>query len=175
MKSITGIVVLLLTVMIGQADDSRLVRARAVYQQGMAEVYQSALKQLLEGPKEFTASLVALEKAYQRAGDLNNLLLVRTERERFVEEQAPSMMVVSADCPKLASRQQSYIEKQERIKQDRAKGFEDVRARFRSSMLSLQKVLTKEGKIDEALAISDELQRVEAAVALEEASRASGT
>lgn len=172
MKSITGIVVLLLTVMIGRADDARLVRARGVYRQGMAEVYQAALTQLLDGPKEFAASLGALEKAYQRAGDLENLLLVRRERERFVEEQAPGLMIVSDACPELASRQQSYIEKQERIKQERSKGFEDVRARFRSSMLSLQKALTKEGRIEEALAISDELERVEATVALEEASHA---
>lgn len=149
-----------------------LISAKAIYNTEMAKVYSQSLTEILQIPQNHTSAMLSLEQEYQRAGDLDNLLIVREERTRFAKNPSPSAISVINSVPKLAVLQSQYIKDLKEVKALRTDRFNDLLNRYISLLTALQKDLTKSGKISEALNVAAEIKEAKSADLLRVGSRA---
>jgi len=163
---------LMLLISTGLSAGADLVESKTIYREEITKVYSQFLTELLQAPQDHIRAMRSLERAYQRSGDLNSLLILRDERVRFIKDPAPESIKVVDSLPKLAALQRQYVKRQKESKSARATRFDDLRKRYTGILTALQKELTKAGSIPDALAVAAELDRVKASDPLKEASRA---
>ena len=73
------------------------------YRQNLAKVEAEVRKQQKDLPDQYLQALTSLEQRFTKAGDLDNVLLVRKELDRFQQaKQISEEMVVQAPRARLA-------------------------------------------------------------------------
>lgn len=145
------------------------------FAQGVAScraAYVSATNQL---PAKYLKDLEALQKQFQEAGDLDSLLVVKRESQRFAKarmaepdpfEPVPEMMPddIVASPQELRRLQEQYVigftEALEAMKTGIAERGEKYKTQFKAAQASL----TKAGLIEEAIEVRNEADRVAAII-----------
>ena len=122
-------------------------------------------------PMKYRRDLEALQATFQKAGDLDGLLAVKKEIDRYgklkpeeldpfepVPEMAPNVIVTApAELRKLQEQYAaSFTEAAATLKNNIAERGE----KYRSQIKAAQAALTRAGKIDEAIAVRNESDRV---------------
>ncbi len=142
-----------------QAD---LAKMREIYESEVRRVGIDNRKALLQMPQDHIARLRDLEDSYRSAGDLPALLAVRKERERFIADPTMEGVVVVSEPDRLAALQRSYIENYAKTKADKGVDLKALTDKYLSALERLQMDLTRQNKIEEAVAVMEEVERMKA-------------
>ena len=122
-------------------------------------------------PAKYIRDLEALRAKFQEAGDLDGLLAVKKELERYrkakTEEADPFEAVpeMTADVivqtpTELGNLQRQYISRFSEAAATLKNNISERGEKYRAQIKSMQTALTKAGKIDEAIAVRNESERV---------------
>lgn len=144
-----------------QADTAAdLEGLRAVYERELAKLNEEYLKDLAEAPSDYLKSLEALETAYQAAGELKALIAVRKERLRFQNNPDPAAVALATFPQKLQELQQGFMTNFKQIAERRAERIIELSRRYTSRLSALQRSLTRQGEIEQALQVMAEVESV---------------
>ena len=122
-------------------------------------------------PAKYTRDLEALRAKFQEAGDLDSLLAVKNEIARYKKakseeadpfETVPEMTaeVIVAAPAELRQLQEQYVASFTDAAAALRKGVAERGERYRAQIKAAQAALTRAGKIDEAIAVRNEGERV---------------
>ena len=122
-------------------------------------------------PVKYKRDLEALQATFQKAGDLDGLLAVKKEVERYRNAKAedvdpfeavPEMTadVIVAAPQELRKLQEQYVASFTEAATALKKNIAERGEKYRAQIKAAQTALTRAGKIDEAIAVRDEGDRV---------------
>ena len=134
---------------------------KAVYEQEIAKLTTKAQYQRLHIPQDHIKALRKLEAEYQASGDLRNLLAVRNERERFISDPRAELITPVDSPAKLRELQLAYVNNYRVIKAKRKQDARAIRSKYIEVLQRLQKKLTQQNKIEEALVVMKEIESVQ--------------
>lgn len=135
-----------------------LDRYKSIYLKEVARLKLTSQAQKLHAPQEHIKAMRALEQEFQEKGDLKNLLAVRKERKRFISDPRVDAIIPVVTPAQLRALQKSYIKNYESIKESRNQEISQLKEKYLGALKKLQTNLTKQGKIDEALIVMNEIQ-----------------
>lgn len=149
--------------------NSRIDVLRGVYdaeRAKLADAFQARRQTVI---KRYGEGLAALEKRFRRVGELESILAIQAERKRFAEAAAvPS--TPGPDFPPVAlNLQRDCRSVIKGASLEESKGVILLTDRYASHLTGLMKQLTIERKIEEALAVKQELEDVKAGEAYQAA------
>ena len=135
---------------------------------GFRAAYSAATNSI---PAKYKRDLEALQAKFQKAGDLDGLLAVKKEIERYQKaiageadpfETVPEMTanVIVASPPELRKLQEQYVASFTEAAVALKKSIADRGDTYRSQIKAAQTALTKAGKIEEAIAVRNESDRI---------------
>jgi len=134
---------------------------KTIYKAELARLRTETQGERLRMPQEHIAALKDLEMTYQQSGELKALLAVRKERERFIRDPSVPAIVLVSTPAKLRSLQQSYIERYNGLSSEQESKIDDLTEKYLRALEKLQKDLTRQGKIESALAVMNEIESPE--------------
>ena len=136
-------------------------KLKGIYQAELARLRTETRGERLRMPQEHIAALKDLEMSYQKSGELKSLLAVRSERQRFISDPSVPAIVLVRVPDRLRSLQQSYIERYNGLSSAQETSIDDLRDKYLRALEKLQKDLTRQGKIESALAVMNEIESPE--------------
>ncbi len=101
--------------------------------------------------ERYQEDLDALAKSYQAQGDLDNLLAVKSEQERFSKS-------AKIDLPDIVRTPQKLRELQEKYRESFSKTARSVARQHVADLEELKRTLTVDGKLDEAIAVQSQIR-----------------
>jgi hypothetical protein len=129
------------------------------YKQELAKVDADVKKQQEAWPDQYLQALNTLAKKFTKDGDLDKVLLVRQEIDRFNKTKQAPEEAIQAPI-ELASLQAQAIRMPQSIEAGRRKQIGAATARHIDGLEELKKRLTQQGKIEDALKVNDEISVV---------------
>lgn len=139
-------------------EPAELTTLRAAYKESLNKLDDTYYEQLREAPKTHLKALEELEKRYQSAGELKPLLAVREERLRFEKNPRADAITLVAAPDKLRALQEQYIQTLKDLELNRARSILDLTQKYVTRLTQVQKDLTRQGRIDEALKVLAEAE-----------------
>lgn len=145
-----------------RSAENTLSRYQASYAKHMATFKKDAEEQLEALPEKYVAALDQLERDMQKAGDLDGILLVRKERERYrkakdVPDEPNAILPES-----LQKLQSQYAAAVKGIETEKAKSIHKLAGQYLSALEDLKRKLTTEGEVEQAMAVNFEIATVRA-------------
>ena len=144
-----------------QAEDIKPTFAayEKAYEQDLAKVEADNKKAVEALPDQYVQSLKNLEQKFQKAGDLDSLVLVKTEEARFAKARKVSAEVLVPTVSELAVLQSRVIQVSSNIEVGRCKKVIALVEKYIAGLEELKKSLTKQGRLDDALLTKEEIER----------------
>ena len=140
-----------------QADDpappQELTRYAAVFAEEIDRIARERDKDLERAYERHIEALRRLEKQYQRAGDLKELLAVREEIARFEGDPAVASIQVTTPPAALSKLLQNFVDGYKEIQLNAARRVIDLSEKYIHRLDLLQKELTRRDLIDEAMMV----------------------
>ena len=131
-----------------------------IYKNELSRLASEYQAERIHAPQDHVAAMRALESGYQQSGELKSLLAVRKERKRFVGNPSPSKMKLVSTPAHLRAIQEAYISQSQSISGDHKRKTSELKAKYLQAMENLKKDLTRQGKIQSALAVMNEIEAV---------------
>ncbi len=139
-----------------------IAKWKKTYTDAMARIeadYQAGTKNI---PKEYAQALTGLRKKTQAAGNLDELLAVKGELERYLKQGTLPEQTMASQPRELVAIQEKFIAAGSEYEAAKCKQIVELTDRYVGSLKPLKTQLTKKGEIDAALAVDAEIKRVEA-------------
>jgi len=158
MKRLIVAAAIAMTALLVHAQDVKTVLDNRTngYKQELAKVDADVKKQQEAWPDQYLQALNTLAQKFTKDGDLDKVLLVRQEIDRFKKtKQAPEEAV--QEPKELASLQARAIKMPQSIEAGRRKLISAATARHIDGLEELKKRLTQQGQIEDALKVNDEI------------------
>lgn len=114
------------------------------------------------GAANYRKALAAIEERFVRKGDLEGVLAVRREAERFATSASVAEDTVVKKPKELAALQKDHRELEQRATALRKREHSALTKLHVARLEEMKKHLTTQRRIDEALAVAKEIERVEA-------------
>ena len=149
------------TVSVSAEAPGNLSALQNVYENVLQEIENVYDKQSKAWPVAYTNTLRALQDKLQKAGDLDGWMAAKKEMERFGQDATIPMdsVVGGPDC--LRTAQLDYQKAARICTLNRAQRIKDLADKYCRRLEGLKKQYTQEGRMDEAVAFSTELKRVQ--------------
>ena len=147
-----------------------VAEARARYEEALMDARAEGEAQVLGAIQEYPRSLQAVQLALQGGGDLDAVLAVKQEAERFSRSRQVSEGELVAAPRELRAAQEQYLAKLRQIGMNGHKRIVLVSRDYINALLPEQKRLTVKGDINGAVAVQAEIERVKQSPAYAEAS-----
>jgi len=141
-------------------DPYELRQLRELYEEQLGKLRRQYTIDTAKAPERHISAMLDLEKQYQMSGDLRSLIAVRDERKRFTSSPSISDMVLAERPDKLRALQMQYIQAHEERKRNLARNTLDLSQKYVRRLQTLEKDLTKKGRIEDALKIMEEAERI---------------
>lgn len=145
-----------------QAEDIKTTLAtyQKAYDQDLAKMEAESKKAIADWPDQYLQALKTLEQKFQTAGDLESLIAVRKEKDRFAEtKQMPAEAIVQ--IPKeLADLQGKAVKVLQNIELKRNKQIVTAANKYTAGLEELRTSLTKQGKVDDAVVVNTEMEGI---------------
>ncbi len=137
-------------------------RTREKYKEVLGEIEQAYRERVIQVQTGFLGSLEKQENAMQEKGDLMGVLAVRKEREAFqgISEFPPVIRSAGSTYAEVAELKKKYNQQLETLKQDRDQNIVLRTGQYDKRLAEFERRLTQAGKIDEALSVHAERERV---------------
>jgi hypothetical protein len=133
---------------------------KSKYEQDLAVIQADSDKALTNSIQDYGDALKALAQTLQGAGDLDGVLAVKKEVERFEEEKAIPEGAVAADCKALRELQLKWQKMPETISVNKSKKIVPLSRSHIAAIEKVKKQLTMQGKVDDAVEAKNEIERV---------------
>ncbi|MEM7394476.1 MAG: LamG-like jellyroll fold domain-containing protein, partial [Verrucomicrobiota bacterium] len=156
-QHLLGSMALLLTISVAEAEVEALQSAREKYEQQSAEILQKHEVQLEKLGKDHLDGIDKLTTAFRTTGELDALIEVRTARKNFLKQ---GRIDTPASNPNLARLEEKYTANRNRLEQEKNKVVTRLQDSYRAHLKQLMKKLTKAGRLDQALAVRDEIDAI---------------
>lgn len=143
-----------------EAAPPELRKLREAYFAQVRKVQDKYFQDITSLPGKHEQALLELEKTFQKAGDLKSLLAVREERGRFAQNPDPSAVRPVERPRPLALLQEDYIRSCRDLARLRAQAVLDLTRKYSQSLSVLQKELTQQGRIEDALRVMREIEQI---------------
>jgi hypothetical protein len=141
-------------------DPLELRQARKVYEEEIAKAKDQYTQETAAAPQKQIDALLDLEKEFQSGGDLRSLLAVQEERKRFTANPSPSEMTPVEAPRKLRALQMAYLQAHADRRLTQAKTVVDLYQKFMRHLAAVEKDLTRKGRIEDALKVMQEQERL---------------
>ncbi|NNE92210.1 MAG: hypothetical protein HKN23_11230, partial [Verrucomicrobiales bacterium] len=139
-----------------------LQKLRAQYQSKIAEIDVGIRKEKIEPLLEkYDGALNRLEDAEAKAGNLDGLLVIRKERERAGAEGGIAEKDVVKEPAAVSAMQTRLLDGLTSIERERERQIDAMRAIFLQSAEQLKTDLTKQKRVDDALAVVAAIGKIE--------------
>ncbi len=158
MRTKFAIFAILTVFVLNAAAVPEMDKLKGIYEKELARLKSESQAEKLRLPQDHIAAMRELERTYQQSGELKSLLAVRGERERFIGNPSITAIVPVTTPDHLRTLQQSYIEQYKSLSSDRKTKIGDLREKYIRALENLQKDLTRQGKIESALAVMKEIE-----------------
>lgn len=139
-----------------EATAAHVKRLRNTYEEQLRKIEKDHDADTDRLQVRYAEILVRLEKQFLAAGDPESVLAVRREQERFRENNSVPEQALSPGVPDLLVRQNSFRAALDGLALDRAGKIVVLVRQYDRALLRSQESLTRENRIEEALAISQE-------------------
>lgn len=123
-----------------------------------AEIREKEIAPLLE---KYDAALARAEDVEAAAGRLGSVVAIRAERERAKNEAGITEAQISKDEPAIATLQRQLLKKLGEISVGQQGQCNKVADIYAAKLKELKLRLTRQKRIDQAIAVDDELKRIE--------------
>ena len=144
---------------LGQQESS-LLGLKARYEAKRRELDAIRDKSLADAPAKYRLYLQVLEKQFIDKGELESVVAIRAETNRFGATGVVTTNELVAQPPELRSAQLSFMEAPESVERARAKGRDDLNRYYFNALELLKVELTKKARIQEALDVAAEIDRI---------------
>ncbi len=149
-----------------------LVSVRAADLKTLTETYHSDINQIqlnytpkFEGLREnYQKDLVALRIKVQGHGDLKKTLAAKAELERWQKTKTMPVQGGDVAIPEIKELQARYVEQSSKTQQELTQELGRLSSKHMQDLTALQKKLTMDNKLDDALAMQPELDKAQAEV-----------
>jgi Concanavalin A-like lectin/glucanases superfamily len=133
---------------------------KSKYEQDLAVIQADSDKALTNSVQGYADALKALGQKLQGAGDLDGILAVKKETERFGKEKAIPEGAVVADNVGLRELQLYWQKMPETIDINKSRKIVKLSKGHIAALEVAKKQLTTQGKVDEAVELKNEIERV---------------
>jgi hypothetical protein len=124
----------------------------------------AALKEKV--PADYTNALNALEMSFTKKGDLDSVVAIRTERDRYIVAQDISSKAIVKSPPALKALQERFQKTVVDLEAGKKKDIAASIVPYLTRLEQLKTNLTKSSKVDDALLVKQEIDRVKGSVAM---------
>jgi hypothetical protein len=140
----------------------RFERTREKYKEVLEEIEQSYRERVGQTQVSFVSSLEKLRSAMQEQGNLLGVVKVRDEIEAFqkISYFPPVIRSAGSDYAELAELKKQYNRQLAALKQERDQTIEQRTVQYDKHLAVFERRLTQAGKIDDALNVHAERERV---------------
>lgn len=110
-----------------------------------------------------TQYLAALDNLYQNAiskGDLDGVIAVKSEKDRILTDVSPTDAERAALPEELRTSRSSYDQNSARVIKEQGDQFRQLYNKYKKMLESQEKKLTVQGRVDDALAVRSEKERM---------------
>jgi len=152
-----------LSLLVGSAvaADGRLNAARATYQKSLGDIAKKYQERIQAWPSEYTNQLRSLQGKLQKAGDLENWAAVKKELDRFANNARITDADLAAEPADLRTLQVSFKDAASQLPSQKDREIVALYKKYYAHLESLKKELTVGGKFEDAVAVSEEMKRVQ--------------
>ena len=140
------------------ADD--LEGARKIYGGKITESTGKAEAEIKKWPPEYSAALQKLEEEFSKDGDLKGLEAVQEEAKRFRLAGALDGGAVVTTSEKLAELQQKFVAIHDEALSAHDERVERLKRAYVGRLVEIQKKLTMEKKLSDAINVDNEIKRI---------------
>jgi Concanavalin A-like lectin/glucanases superfamily len=133
---------------------------KAKYEQGLAVIQSETDKALTNSVQGYADALKGLGQKLQGAGDLDGMLAVKKEAERFEKEKTMPESAVVADCAALRDLQLKWQKMPDTIDVSKSRKIVTLSRNQIAVLEEVKKQFTMQGKVDAAVEAKNEIERV---------------
>jgi hypothetical protein len=141
-------------------DEAPLAQMRARYEQQLRELDRAGEKALVEAPGRYLLYLDNLRKRYVDQGELNGVLAVQNETNRFAAAGTVTTNDLVPGPEALLAAQKAFVDGSVAAALLRKRKQDELAREYVAALERLKVQLTKRERIDEAVAIEAELERM---------------
>lgn len=134
--------------------------ARKIYSDKVAESTEQAGRDIKKWPAEYSAGLQKLEVELLKDGDLNGVKAVQEEAKRFKLDETIDGGTIVGEPEKLAELQQQYATARGDALGKHDERVERLKHAYVGRLREIQKKLTMEKKISDAINVGNEIKRI---------------
>lgn len=156
------VVAALSTSAVAQSTDTSddLPSLQGLYQEKVARIDEKHTRLLAKVPSDYTNALTAVEQSLTKKGDLDGVVAVRRERDRFREDPSvPPNAVVNFPL-ELKALQDKFKTIPVQLEAEKRKEISKLTSAYIAKLEQLKKRLTQNTKVDEALLVKAEIDKV---------------
>ncbi len=137
-------------------------KLNAIYEKEIEKIGIEYISDNNEWPEKYLKSLKILQNKAQKDGKLDDWQLINNETTRFSMSKTISTEALAQSPASLLKLQKQYINIQPELDLTKHKKVYDLTKKYTSRLSTLQKSLTQNGKIEDAIKIKEEIAKVNA-------------
>lgn len=137
-----------------------VVQARDGYEARLAKIVEESSAQSTKWPEEYLGDLAKLMEAFRSSGNLEGVLAVGKETERFQKSRELTEQDVVTEPRRLRDLQVTVMEVPKKIELARCRAIDSLATRHCDAMKALEGELTRKGEVPGALQARAEAERV---------------
>lgn len=143
-----------------RGDDAQLAKYAKIYADHLQKLKKDLGTTRERWPRNYVAALRRLKKKSQESGDLERWSVIDAETKRFQQEKTILDASAASGLAVLRQTQERYRQKLADAELAFHRGVVDLTRKYVARLETIQKSFTKDGKIDQALKIREEINRV---------------
>lgn len=167
LRNITALMLVLLALIPGKASGSEELRAqldnlRKIFDSNLEEIDVRFLDAVDKCRSSYGVSLNAAEDAATQKGDLDGVLKIRKEKARFAVDNAVDDQIPPGTHPIIQQAINNYIQNLSSAEAARNQQASDLARKYIQYLEGMTKKLTTESKIEEAVLVRQEMEKISA-------------
>ena len=140
--------------------EEKLEKLRSVYDSSLKKCETQYVTRKQNWPEQYLASLDGLRQKFQKAGNLDGWSAVDKEIKRFRNAGTITKQDIDSAPEFINAVQSQYQGFDKTAEQDKSKQILALRDKYVAYLTNIQTSLTKDGRIEEALMVKSEVERV---------------
>lgn len=154
-------IIILLFIFVVTSGASDLTTYRDTYERELGNIALAHGERTLKLHSSYLRALDSLQTKVQKAGVLDKIVAIKSEKERFNAEKSVPDTQPEGQILEITSIQKSFLENDKAIKMGKARSIMSLVTKYDRALEALQQKLAKEGAIENALAVQEERKRVD--------------
>ena len=142
------------------ATDKQLGELRSAYEKNLAAIKKTYDDGVARWPQDYLAALKALQSKFQKSGDLEGYQGVQAEIDRFQAAAEIPDEALEASGPELKAVQKKFQAIPAELARQKTQKVLTLFQQYTSKLTAMQTDLTKQNRIEDALAVNAEIKRV---------------